>query len=109
MISLEKNPDATSLLHSDRGSQYTSKEYRYITTEAGITRSMSRVGKCIDNSPIESFFGHFKRESYDLKQYTSYEELVSDIKRYMRFYNEERYQQKLNNLAPIEYRYQVAA
>ena len=76
-----------------------------LTTEEGITRSMSRVGKCIDNAPIESFFGHFKCESYDLKKYTSYEALVEVIDRYMRFYNEERYQQKLNNLAPIEYRY----
>lgn len=106
---MDANPDAAPLLHSDRGSQYTSKEYRYITTQAGITRSMSRVGKCIDNAPIESFFGHFKCESYDLKQYKSYEELVADIDRYMRFYNENRYQEKLNNLAPIEYRCQVAA
>lgn len=106
---IEANPDATPLLHSDRGSQYTSKEYRYITTEAGITRSMSRVGKCIDNAPIESFFGHFKCERYELKQYKSYEELVNDIDQYMRFYNEGRYQEKLNNLAPMEYRYQAAA
>nr|WP_239584962.1 IS3 family transposase [Chryseomicrobium aureum] len=106
---LDANPDATPLLHSDRGSQYTSKEYRHITTQAGITRSMSRVGKCIDNAPMESFFGHFKCESYELKKYKSYEDLVEDIDRYMRFYNEERYQQKLNNLAPIEYRYQVVA
>lgn len=68
---LKANPNATPLLHSDRGSQYTLKEYRFVTTEAGITRSMSRIGKCIDNAPIESFFGHFKSESYDLKQYKS--------------------------------------
>ncbi|WP_212967634.1 integrase core domain-containing protein, partial [Lederbergia ruris] len=83
---------ATPLLHSDRGSQYTSKEYRLVTTKAEITRSMSRVGKCIDNAPVESFFGHFKSESYDLKQYKSFEELVEDIDRYIQFYNEERYQ-----------------
>ncbi|TFD94488.1 IS3 family transposase [Jeotgalibacillus sp. R-1-5s-1] len=106
---IEANPDANPLLHSDRGSQYTSKEYRYITTQAGITRSMSRVGKCIDNAPIESFFGHFKCEKYTLKPYKSYEELVNDIDQYMRFYNEERYQEKLNNLAPMEYRYQAVA
>ncbi|MFC4559991.1 IS3 family transposase, partial [Virgibacillus kekensis] len=106
---LELNPDATPLLHSDRGVQYTSKEYRYVTTEAGITRSMSRVGKCIDNAPIESFFGHFKTECYDLKQYKSYEELVQDIDRYIQFYNERRYQEKLNSLTPLEYRYQAVA
>lgn len=106
---VKANSDATPLLHSDRGSQYTSKEYRHITTAAGMTRSMSRVGKCIDNAPIESFFGHFKCESYDLKQYKTYEELTEDIDRYIKFYNEERYQMKLNSLAPLEYRHQAVA
>ncbi|WP_208528050.1 IS3 family transposase [Jeotgalibacillus sp. R-1-5s-1] len=44
-----------------------------------------------------------------MKQYKNYEELVNDIDQYMRFYNEERYQEKLNNLAPMEYRYQAVA
>jgi len=106
---IKANPEATPLIHSDRGSQYTSKEYRYMTTKAGMTRSMSRVANCIDNAPIESFFGHFKCESYDLKYYKSYKELKKDIDEYMRFYNEERYQEKLNSLAPLEFRYQAAA
>ncbi|MBM7679838.1 transposase InsO family protein [Gracilibacillus alcaliphilus] len=106
---LKANPDVTPLLHSDRGSQYTSKEYRLVTTKAGMTRSMSRVGNCIDNAPVESFFGHFKSESYDLKRYKSFEELVANIDRYIQFYNEERYQEKLNSLAPLEYRYQTVA
>ncbi|NBJ71039.1 IS3 family transposase [Roseburia sp. 1XD42-34] len=87
---IEANPDATPLIHSDRGSQYTSKEYLYLTTEAGMKCSMSRVGNCIDNEPIESFFGHFKCESYDLKNYKNFEELEKDIDKYITFYNEER-------------------
>ena len=74
-----------------------------------MTRSMSRVGNCIDNAPIESFFGHFKCESYDLKHYKNFEELTKDIDQYIQFYNEDRYQEKLNSLAPLEYRYQAAA
>ena len=105
---LQLNPEATPLIHSDRGSQYTSKEYRYFTTQAGITLSMSRVGKCIDNAPIESFFGHFKTESYHLKKYKTYEELVADVESYIQFYNTQRYQAKLNNLTPWEFRNQVA-
>ena len=100
---------ANPLIHSDRGSQYTSKEYRYITTEAGMTRSMSRVGNCIDNAPIESFFGHFKCECYNLKQYKSFEELKEDIDEYITFYNEERFQAKLNSLTPLEFRHQAVA
>lgn len=106
---IEANPNAAPLIHSDRGSQYTSKEYRFITTEAGMTRSMSRVGNCIDNAPIESFFGHFKCESYYLKHFKSYEELEKEINEYIKFYNEERYQTKLNSLAPLEFRYQAVA
>ena len=49
---LKLNPGATLIIHSDRGSQYTLKEYRYITQQAGLTLSMSRVGKCIDNALI---------------------------------------------------------
>ncbi len=74
-----------------------------------MTRSMSRVGSCIDNAPIKSFFGHFKCESDDLKHYKTFEELKRDIDQYIKFYNEERYQEKLNSLAPLEYRYQTAA
>ena len=99
---------ATPIIHSDRGSQYTSKEYRYITQQAGLTLSMSRVGKCIDNAPIESFFGHFKTESYHLKKYKTYDELVTDVEAYIKFYNTQRYQAKLNNLTPFEFRNQAA-
>lgn len=85
---MEANPEATPLLHSDRGSQYTSREYRMKTTQYQITRSMSRVGKCIDNAPIESFFGHLKTECYDLKKYKTFEELVTDIDGYIYFYSQ---------------------
>lgn len=105
---LALNPNARPLIHSDRGSQYTSKEYRYFTTQAGLTLSMSRVGKCIDNAPIESFFGHFKTESYHLQHYKTFEELVTAIDDYISFYNTQRYQEKLNNLTPLEFRNQVA-
>lgn len=69
---------------------------------------MSRVGKCIDNAPIESFFGHFKTESNHLRKYKTYDELVADVERYVAFYNTQRYQTKLNNLTPLEFRNQDA-
>ena len=105
---LEANPGVTPVLHSDRGSQYTSKEYQYFTTKVGITLSMSRVGKCIDNAPVESFFGHYKTESYDFENYKTYTEVVANIDHYIQFYNTQRYQEKRNNLTPLEFRKQVA-
>lgn len=106
---MEANPNVTPLIHSDRGSQYTSQEYRMKTTQYQLTRSMSRVGKCIDNAPIESFFGHFKTECYDLKKYKTFEELVADIDAYIHFYNHERFQERNNGLAPLEMRNKAVA
>ncbi len=103
------NPDATPLIHSDRGSQYTSKDYYRLTTQYQMTRSMSRVGMCIDNAPIESFFGHFKTECNDLKKYKTFEELVSDIDAYIYFYNHQRFQERNNGLAPLEMRNKAVA
>lgn len=106
---IEMYPDATPMIHSDRGSQYTSKAFRQITTEAGMTRSMSRLATCTDNAPMESFFGHFKCECYDLKMYTTFETLEADIEKYIKFYNHDRFQAKLNSLSPMEFRAQAAA
>lgn len=72
--------------------------------EAGMTQSMLRVGRCFDNGPMESFWGTLKCEKYYLHKYESFEELSTAIEEYIRFYNQERYQKRLNGLSPLEYR-----
>ena len=99
-----KNPNAHPLLHSDRRTRYTSKQYLRLTTEAGFTLSMSRVGKCIDNAPMESFWSHYKDGAYYDRKFETYEALVTSIKESIAFYNLKRYQTKLGSLAPAEYR-----
>lgn len=106
---IEAYPQATPMIHSDRGTQYTSKAYRQMTTTAGMTRSMSRLAQCTDNAPMESFFGHFKSECYDWKQYPTFEALEADITQYIQFYNHDRFQAQLNSRAPMEVRAQAAA
>ncbi|WP_445684081.1 IS3 family transposase [Ureibacillus sp. FSL K6-2830] len=69
---------------------------------------MSRVGQCIDNAPIESFWSKFKCEKYHLNTYDSYQALKQSIDEYIYFYNNFRYQKKLNGLSPLEYRAQAA-
>ena len=54
-LAMEKYPDAKPIFHSDRGFQYTSKIFKLKLDEAGMVQSMSRVGKCIDNGPMEAF------------------------------------------------------
>ncbi|WP_419096463.1 IS3 family transposase [Ureibacillus endophyticus] len=100
--------DEFPLLHSDRGYQYTSKEFKRIMENAKLTHSMSRVGRCIDNGPIESFWGTLKVEMYYLHKFEMYETLQHAIDTYIEFYNNERYQEKLNGLSPLEYRTQAA-
>lgn len=96
------------LLHSDRGFQYTSKQYAVLLKRHGIQASMSRKGNCLDNACIESFFGHLKSESLHLQRYTSPKQLIVEVHRYIHFYNFKRFQKKLNNLSPVEYRTKVA-
>ena len=78
------NPGATPLLHSDRGYQYTSKAFRRRILAAGMTQSMSRVARCIDNGPMEGFWGLMKREMYYGKKYKTKEELQERIDEYFR-------------------------
>ena len=52
---LLKNPGAQPLFHSDRRFQYTNREFHTKLVNAGITQSMSRGAKCIDNGPMEGF------------------------------------------------------
>ena len=95
------------ILHSDRGTQYTSREYRARLDASGIIQSMSRPGKCIDNGPMEGFWGILKCEMYYLRKFTSIQELKEAIDRYIKFYNTERRQEKLNCLPPLVYRRQI--
>ncbi|OBW98327.1 transposase, partial [Gallibacterium genomosp. 1] len=69
-------------------------------------QSMSRKGNCLDNAAMESFFSRMKVECCYGKSFDSIEELESVIKEYVRYYNEERIQLKLNGLSPVQYRIQ---
>lgn len=90
-----------TLFHSDRGFQYTSNGFKHFVNEQQLIQSMSRVGKCIDNGPMENFWGIIKEEMYRLKTYESFEELASDIKYYIAFYNTRRVTLKMGLRIPL--------
>lgn len=106
---LALNPGARPLFHSDRGFQYTSKTFHQKLVDAGMTQSMSRVGRCIDNGPMEGFWGILKSEMYYLRKFTSRDELILAIDEYITYYNTRRYQLKLNCMAPMEFHNAFAA
>lgn len=99
-----KYPGAHPIFHSDRGYQYTSKQFKTKLEKAGMIQSMSRVGRCIDNGPMEGFWGILKCEMFYLASFRDYESLAAAIERFIHFYNYERRQKKLDKLAPMTYR-----
>ena len=91
------------MIHSDQGFHYTNPAYINMVKELKMIQSMSGKGKCIDNAPIESFFGHMKDE-LEYESCRSFGELRLAIDEYMRYYNYERKQWTRNKMAPVEYR-----
>ena len=92
-----------AFIHSDQGVHYTSPTYHKKVKELKLEQSMSRRGNCWDNAPQESFFGHFKDESY-IKECNTYEELIKEIDEYMDYYNNYRCQWNLKKMTPVDYR-----
>jgi len=106
----KQHKDVTGLIvHSDQGIQYTSHAYHDMLPTVGAKISMSRRGNCLDNAAMESFFSHLKAEALYPYNIRSIEEAQQRIEDFIRFYNEERIQLKLNKLTPLEYRRQLVA
>ena len=102
-------PDAHPLFHSDRGFQYTSKQFNARLKKHHMKQSMSRVAHCIYNGPMEGFWGILKREKYYGRRFTSREALIGMITEYIHYYNAERIQRKLHRMTPMEFHAAFAA
>jgi len=98
---LDKVIPEQTILHSDRGYQYTSPAFRQLLKRHEVIQSMSRVGKCIDNGPIENFWGILKTEMYYLNKYDTFEQLSQDIDRYIHFFNTKRITLKMGLAIPV--------
>jgi putative transposase len=101
---LEKIPCQSEkiMLHSDQGSQFTSKAYHELTEQKNIVISMSRVGNCYDNAAKESFFGHFKEEFYVYYNPKTQEELYQNVSDFIEYYNNDRIQMRFK-MSPNQY------
>jgi transposase InsO family protein len=94
---------AGAVIHSDQGFHYTNPLYINVVKSLKMIQSMSAKGKCIDNAPIESFFGHMKDE-LDYRSCKTFSDLRLKITEYMKYYNYERKQWTRKKMTPIEYR-----
>ena len=95
---MKANPDVHPIFYSDRGFQYTNRIFHAKLEEAGMTHSMSRVARCIDNGPMEGFWGILKRERYYGKKFTDRESLFQMIEDHIHYYNTQRLQRNLGIL-----------
>jgi putative transposase len=69
-----------------------------------MEQSMSIIGCCIDNGPMEAFWGIIKSEMYYITEFYNEEELRQAIEKFIEYYNDGRYQERYNNLTPVEVR-----
>ncbi len=94
------------MIHSDQGVHFTCGDYRSLLMKAQVVQSMSRKGNCLDNAPIESFFGHMKDE-VDYKRCRNVNELKRKLKSYIDYYNYDRPQWSLKRKTPAEARVEL--
>jgi len=104
-----RRPEPGLIFHSDRGSQYCSKDFQKMLQENDMLSSMSRKGNCWDNSVAESFFGSLKIERVFDATYSTREEARRDIVDYIEmWYNSRRRHSYLGYLSPKEFEKMMA-
>lgn len=100
----DRRPKKGLIHHSDRGSQYTSDDFRDELTKHGIECSMSGRGNCYDNAVVESFFGLLKRERVNRVRYRTRDEARADLFDYIEcFYNRKRRHGYLGSISPVAF------
>ena len=104
MATGQRLPDQHLIHHSDRGSQYTSDDFRDELEKHNIQCSMSARGNCYDNAVVESFFGILKRERVNRNYYLTRDDAKQDIFDYIEcFYNRKRRHGYLGNISPAAF------
>jgi putative transposase len=95
---------ATTIVHSDRGSQFRSRAFVRTLKEAELRGSMGRVGTCADNAAMESFFALLQKNVLNSRRWKTREELRLAIATWIeKTYNRRRRQRGLGRLTPVEY------
>jgi transposase InsO family protein len=104
MATWRRRPEPGGIVHSDRGSVYTSWVFGHRLREAGLLGSMGRIASSVDNSMIESFWSTMQRELLDIRRWDSQQQLASAIFEWIEaWYNPRRRHTSLGMLSPHEF------
>ena len=99
----QRSIDSALIHHSDRGSQYTSKEYQQLLKDNCIQVSMSAAGNCYDNAMIESFFATLKSECTTIRFATAREARIAVFDFIEIWYNRQRRHSALGFVSPAQF------
>ena len=92
------------ILHSDQGFHFTNIVYQKLLADNNIIQSISAKGSSVDNVPIESFFSTLKSECIYLIKNLKVKDIDVTIDKFIEYYNNERLQEKIKELTPLEFR-----
>lgn len=110
MATWRRRPEAGTIVHSDRGSQYTSWVFGHRLRSAGLLGSMGKVASSVDNCMIESFWSTMQRELLDTRTWDSPDELGAAIFEWIEaWYNPRRRHSSIGYLSPLDYEKQHLA
>jgi putative transposase len=99
-----RQPDDPTIVHSDRGSQFRSRDFRAVLRAAGLQGSMGRVASAGDNAAMESWHALLQKNVLDQRRWRTRAELRYAIVTWIeRTYNRRRRQRALGKLTPVEY------
>ena len=97
-----RHPTNPVIFHSDRGAQYTSREFADYCTRNTITRSTGRTGICWDNAPAESWFATYKKELIHTRPWPTITALIHETQTWITYYNTRRRHSTNHYLTPHE-------
>lgn len=104
MATWRRRPEPGAIVHSDRGSAYTSWVFGHRLRNAGLLGSMGRVASSVDNTMIQSFWSTMQRELLDTQQWASQQQLASAIFEWIEaWYNPRRRHTSLGGISPVEF------
>ena len=103
MAWFRRRPEPGLIFHSDRGSQYCSREFQSALTGYGMKSSMSRKGNCWDNAPTESLWGSLKVGRLHGMRFETRRQAMDEVIDWLTFYNHRRLHSTLGYVSPMQF------